>query len=60
VPIVPYVCSICRGGIIIFYVAEVFLISCGYWAAGLSYVGMFARVAFKLIYSTRVAIIRFL
>ena len=59
-PVVQYVCSICRGGIVIFYVAEVLLISCGYRSAGLSYVGMFASVAFKLIYSTGVSIIRFL
>jgi len=60
VSIVQYVCSICRGGIVIFYVAEVLLISCGYRSSGLSYVGMFTRIAFKLIYSTGFDIIRFL
>ena len=58
--IVQYVCSVCRGGIVIFYVAEVLLISCGYRSAGLSYVGKFERVTFKLTYSTVVNIIRFL
>ena len=48
--VVQYVCSICRDGIVIFYVAEVLLVSCGYRSTELSYVGMFTRVAFKLIY----------
>jgi ABC-type antimicrobial peptide transport system permease subunit len=51
---VQYVCGICRSGIVIFYVAEVLLISCGYRSTGLSYVGVFTHVAFELIYSTGV------
>ena len=58
--IVQYVCSICNGGIVIFYIVEVLLILCGYRSSGLCYVGIFAHVAFKLIYSTGVGIIRFL
>jgi hypothetical protein len=60
VPVVQYVCGICRGGIVIFYVAEVLLISCGYRFSGLSYVGMFTCVAFELIYSTGVGNVGFL
>jgi hypothetical protein len=56
-PIVQYVCSICRGEIVIFYISEVLLISCGYRSLRLSYVGIFARVAFKLIYSTGVLLL---
>ena len=59
-PIVQYMHSICGVGIVVFYVAEVFLVSCGCQSARLSYVGMFACIAFKLIYSTGFDIIRFL
>jgi hypothetical protein len=57
---IQYVCSVCRGGIVIFYVAKVLLITCDYRSAGLSYVGMFVRVTFKWIYSNVVGIIKFL
>jgi hypothetical protein len=60
VPVVQYVCGLCRGGIVIFYVAEVLLISCSYQSIGLSYVGVFTRVAFELIYSTGVGNVGFM
>jgi hypothetical protein len=60
VPVVQYVWCIYRGEIVIFYVAEVLLISCGYSFPGLSYVGVFTRVAFELIYSTGVRNVGFL
>ena len=59
-PVVEYVPSIYGDGIVVSYVAEVLLIMCGYRVARLSHIGVFARVAFKLVDSAEVVIVRIL
>jgi hypothetical protein len=55
-----YVHSRCRDGIVVSYVTDVLVVTCGYWSAGLSHIDVFTRVAFKLVNSTGVGIVRLL
>ena len=52
--IVQYVSSIRRCGIIIAYISDVFFVSYCYRSARLSYIGIVASVAFKLVYTAGV------
>jgi len=56
VSIVQYVSSIRRCGIIIAYISDVFFVPYCYRSARLSYIGIVASVAFKLVYTTGVGV----
>jgi len=60
VPVVEHVNSICGDGIVVCYVTEMLLVVCDYRSAPLSHMGIFARVAFKMVDSTGVGIVRLL
>jgi len=56
VSIVQYGGSICRCGIIITYISNVFLVPHCYRSAGLSKIDIVAGVAFQLVYAARVRV----
>jgi len=60
VPVVEYVHGICGDRIVVSYITEVLLVACGYRSARLSRIGVFACIAFKLVDSAGVVIVRLL
>ena len=60
VPVIEYVHSTCGDGIVISHVTEMLLVACGYQSSRLSHIGVFARVAFKLVDSAGVVTVRLL
>jgi len=52
VSIVEYVHCICRHGVVLSYISDVFLVAGGYWSARLTYIRVLTCVAFELVNST--------
>jgi hypothetical protein len=60
VSVIEYVHGVGRGGIVVFYVADVFFVAYCYWSSGLSDICVIACITFKLVDSTGIGIVRFL
>ena len=50
--IVEYVQCVCRHGVVLSYISDVFLVAGGYWSARLTYIRVLTCVAFELVNST--------
>jgi len=50
--IVEYVHCVCRHGVVLPYISDVFLVAGGYWSSRLTYIRVLTCVAFELVNST--------